>query len=234
MGLMQNGSVAGLPADYILQQLGDFKSGLRHSADTNKANAFEMAAIARNLTDEEMKAAAGYFSSLKFRKWMRVVESTTVPKFTATVNGLFLKDEGDETQPLGNRLVEMPESTYDTNILRNPRSGFVAYVPIGTLMKGQNLVTTGGAATVDGKTVRGPTLACGTCHGPDLHGMELKGIGIVPPIAGRSPSYLARAVYDFKLGTRNGASAKFMLPTVARLSEDDVIAIAAYVSSLEP
>ena len=79
-GLMQNGGVAGLQADYIVQQLADFKSAKRHSADLNKANAFEMQAIARNLTDAEMEAAAAYFSSLKFTKWVRVIESTMVPK----------------------------------------------------------------------------------------------------------------------------------------------------------
>jgi cytochrome c553 len=187
-------------------------------------------AIARTLTDDEAKAAAGYFSSVKFTKWMRVVESATVPKFTASVNGLFLREEGNETVPLGNRLVEMPESTYDTNILRNPRSGFVVYAPIGSLKKGENLVTTGGAEIVDGKIVPGITQACAACHGVGLKG----GVGVIPPIAGRSAGYLARALYDIKLGTRNGAAAQLMMPTVAKLSEDDVIAIAAYVSSLEP
>jgi cytochrome c553 len=189
-----------------------------------------MAAIARNLTDDEARAAAGYFSSVKFTKWMRVAESETVPKFTATVNGLFLKEDGNETVPLGTRLVEMPESTYDTNILRNPRSGFVVYAPIGSLKKGETLVTTGGAGIVDGKTVPGVTQACATCHGVGLTG----GIGAIPPIAGRSASYLARALYDFKRGTRNGTAAQLMMPTVANLSEDDVIAIVAYVASLEP
>jgi len=229
-GLMQNGGVAGLPADYILQQLGDFKSGKRHSADLNKANAFEMAAIARSLTDEEAKAAADYFASVAFTKWMRVVEAKDVPTFTATVNGLFLKDEGNDTVPLGNRLVEMPERTYDTNILRNPRSGFVVYAPIGSLAKGENLVTTGGAGIVDGKIVKGITAPCATCHGVGLKG----GVGVIPPIAGRSASYIARALYDIKLGTRNGATAQLMVPTVAKLGEDDVVAISAYVASLEP
>jgi cytochrome c553 len=131
-GLMQNGSVSGLPRDYILQQLADFKSGKRHTADPNKANGYEMQAIARNLTDAEAQAAADYFSSIKYTRWVRVVESDTVPKFTATVNGLFLKDDGTDTIPLGNRIVEMPEDTYQTNILRNPRSGVVAYAPTGS------------------------------------------------------------------------------------------------------
>jgi cytochrome c553 len=233
-GLMQNGGVAGLPKDYILQQLADFKSGKRHTADPNKANGYEMQAIARNLTDAEAAAAADYFSTVKFTRWIRVVESDTVPKFTATVNGLFLKDEGTDMVPLGNRLVEMPESTYDTNILRNPRSGFAAYAPPGSLQRGETLVKTGGATTTDGRTVAGPTVACGACHGQDLRGQQLKGIGTVPPIAGRSPSYLARQMYDMQQGARNGAAAVFMKPAVAKLTGDDLIAVSAYVASLEP
>src|SRR5262245_66285224 len=123
---MQNGSVSGLPKDYILQQLGDFKSGKRHTADPNKANGYEMQAIARNLTDAEAQAAADYFSSVKYTKWVRVVESDTVPKFAATVNGLFLKEEGSETIPIGNRIVEMTEDNYQPNILRNTHLGLVA------------------------------------------------------------------------------------------------------------
>jgi cytochrome c553 len=231
-GLMQNGGAAGLPAAYILQQLADFRSGKRHSADLNKANSFEMAAIARAITDEEAKAAADYFSSLKFTKWVRVIESDTVPKFTATVNGLFLKEEGNETVPLGNRIVEMPEDTNQTNLLRNPRSGFVAYVPIGSVKKGETLVTTGGATLADGKPVAGTgiTQPCATCHGQGLKG----GVGAIPPIAGRSASFLGRAMYDYKLGTRAGTASALMKPTVEKLTEDDVIAIVAYVSSLEP
>ena len=128
----------------------------------------------------------------------------------------------------------MPESTYETNILRNPRSGFVAYVPVGSLKRGEALVKTGGATTVDGKAVPGPTMACGTCHGPDLRGAELKGVGKVPPIAGRSPSFLGRALYDLQQGARGGAASIMMKPAVQKLTEDDVIAIAAYVASLEP
>jgi len=217
-GLMQNGSVSGLPREYILQQIGDFKAGKRHTADPNKANGYEMQAIARNLTGEEAQAAADYFSSVKYTTWVRVVESGTAPAFTATVNGLFLKAEGNETIPLGTRVVEMPEDTYQTNILRNPRSGFVAYAPVGSIAKGEALAAAG---------------KCGTCHGADLRGMMMQKV-VVPPIAGRSPSYIGRALYDFQQGARGGASAVFMKPAVQKLTEDDLIALSAYVASLEP
>ena len=220
LGLMQNAPVAGLPVDYFLRQLADFASGERKSADINKANAFEMAAMARNLTPEEARASAEYFASIPFKQWNRVVESETVPKFTATVNGLFLKAEGTETEPLGRRLVEMPEDTYQSNMLRNPRSGMVVYVPVGSLKTGEMLVKTGG---------QDRTQACGTCHGADL-----KGTAIAPPIAGRQPGYLARQMYDMQKGTRNGDAAKLMRASVEKLTEDDLIAISGYVASLQP
>lgn len=219
-GLMQNAPVAGLPVEYFLRQLADFASGRRKSADLNKANAFEMAAMARNLTPEEARAAAEYFASMTFKPWIRVVESETVPKFTATVNGLFLKADGNETEPLGRRLVEMPENSYESNMLRNPRSGMVAYAPVGSLKEGERLVKTGS---------EGKTQACGTCHGP-----EMKGTAIAPPLAGRQPGYLARQMYDMQQGTRNGDMAKLMMPAVAKLTNDDLIAITAYIASLQP
>jgi cytochrome c553 len=228
-GKAENGPVAGLPVEYFMQTMADFKSGRRKSADLNKANAFEMAAIARNLTDAETKAAAAYFGAIKFRPWVKVVESSTVPKFTAGANGLFLQAPGTETEPLGQRLIEMPENRDETFFNRNPRSGMIAYVPPGSIQKGEALVTTGGATVVSGKIVPGHTKECGVCHGPDL-----RGVADVPPIAGRQPSYLVRQLYDMQQGTRNGEGTKLMKPVVANLTEEDMLVIAAYVSSREP
>jgi cytochrome c553 len=211
-GLMQNAPVAGLPVDYFLRQIADFSSGKRHSADLNKANGFEMAAIARNLTPAEARAAAEYFAAIPFKPWVKVVESDTVPKYTASINGLFLKAPGTETEPIGRRIIEMPEDTEQTNLLRNPRAGFVAYVPTGSVAKGEAMAK-----------------GCLTCHGADLRGSTLG-----PPIAGRQASYLARQLFDFQKGARNGDMAKLMKPAVDKLTEDDVIALVAFVSSRQP
>ena len=61
--------------------------------------------------------------------------------------------------------------------------------------EGKTLVTTGGTMMVGRETIPGKTTACAGCHGPDL-----MGTADVPPIAGRSPSYLARQLYDFSRG----------------------------------
>ena len=213
-GKMENGGVAGLPAAYIQQQLADFKRGVRRSADPRKANTNEMAAIARGLSDDEVKAAANYFASMTWRKWVRVVESDQAPRVRATSNGLFLPVAGSPPEPLGQRIIEMPEQPESTELARDPRSGFVAYVPIGSVAKGEALVTTGG----DGRTAR-----CTVCHGADLTGTTT-----APGIAGRSPSYIVRQLYDMQQGTRQ---TKTMKAAVVKLTVEDMVNITAYVSS---
>ena len=59
-------------------------------------------------------------------------------------------------------------------------------------------------------------------------------MGPVPGIAGRSPSYLVRQMYDMQQGARKGTWTELMKPVVTRLSEDDMLAIAAYTASLKP
>jgi cytochrome c553 len=143
-----------------------------------------------------------------------------VPKFAPNANNLFLPAAGNEKVPLGNRLIEMPNDPEDAQILRNPRSEFTAYVPPGTLKKGEMLATTGG----NGKTVR-----CDLCHGAGLRGLDP-----VPAIAGRQASYLARQMYDMQTGARHGLWSPLMKEVVAKLTDDDMMALAAYVTSLPP
>src|SRR6185503_7320259 len=130
---------------------------------------------------------------------------------------------------IAGRVIEVPESEEQNETLRNPHSGFVAYVPIGSIKKGKDLVTTGGMKIVGNKIVQNKTTACGTCHG-----LDLMGVADVPPIADRSPSYMVRQMWDMQQGTRNGASAQLMKLVVANLTEEDMVAIAAYVTSRVP
>jgi cytochrome c553 len=116
------------------------------------------------------------------------------------------------------RIVETPANAERTD-LRDPRSGFIAYAPVGSIKKGEALVRGGGTRTI----------ACGVCHGTDLMGM-----GPVPGIAGRSPSYLARQMYDMQTGARRGEWTELMTPVVAKLTDEDFVNITAYVASLLP
>jgi cytochrome c553 len=215
-GRQENAGVAGLPYSYFIQTMEDFKNGARKSADGRKANTNLMIGFAKAMTDDEIKAAAEYFSSMKWTPWIRVVETNTVPK-TRSAGGMFLRLEGDEKEPIGKRLIETPENAEGTELLRDPHSGFIAYAPVGSVKKGEMIVTTG---------ARGKTIACATCHGADL-----QGLGPVPGIAGRSPSYLARQLYDMQQGYRHGIWTELMKPVVAKLTNEDMIAITAYLAS---
>jgi cytochrome c553 len=65
------------------------------------------------------------------------------------------------------------------------------------------------------------------------HGTDLKGLGPVPGFAGRSPSYIVRQLWDIQQGTRKGTWSPLMRPVVEKLTQDDMIAIAAYAASLK-
>ena len=128
---------------------------------------------------------------------------------------------GGEMEPIGNRIITVPADQTRAR-LRDPHAGagFIAYVPVGSVAKGKALVETGGS---------GKTIACSICHGD-----ALKGLGNVPRLAGIHPIYIARQLYLFKDGTRNGVDAQLMKKPAARLADDDILAIAAYLGSLAP
>ncbi len=214
----ENASLAGLPASYIVRQIAGYKNGARQFAGPRRSPGLLMTAIAKALTEEEAKAAAAYFASLKPKANIRVVEADTVPKTQiARVFYMLAKDGG--TEPIGERIVEVPVDAEQFEH-RDTRAQFIAYVPPGSIATGEALAKTGG---------NGVTTPCATCHGPDLRGVDS-----VPGIAGRSPSYLVRQIYDFQQHARAGEAGALMSPVVEKLSHGDMISLAAYVSSLKP
>ena len=217
-GRTENASLAGLPAAYIVQQMADYHNGLRKSSEPKMGPPANMLALGKAANDEESKSAAEYFSKLKYKPWVRVVETKMVPK--TRVEGWILVPEKDAGQePIGMRIVETPED-HERFELRDSMSGFVAYVPTGSVKKGESLATTGGS---------GKTLRCSICHGEGL-----KGLGNVPFLAGRSPSYLVRQLYDIKTGNRRGEWGPLMQEAVAKLTTEDMVDLAAYAASLKP
>jgi cytochrome c553 len=217
-GRPENASVTGLSAAYIVQQMADFKNGLRKSSDPQMLSVTNMVKLAKSISDEDIKASAEYFSSFKLKPWIRVLEVEQVPK-TKPEGGMMVVIDGGGTEPIGNRVIEVSESLERTE-LRDPTSGFIAYVPKGSVAKGRDLVTTGG---------NGKTMACAMCHGPDL-----KGTGSIPSIAGRSPSQMTRQIIDFQTGARNGSMAPMMKGVVSKLTIEDIVAITGYLASQAP
>jgi cytochrome c553 len=203
--------IAALPAGYFVRQMIDYKSGARKGSGS-------MTTIAKAISEEDVHAAADYFASLKPRPWIRVVETDTVPKTYVGPGNKRLRLPGGATEPIGNRIIEIPEDE-EVVLNRDPRSGFVAMVPKDSIAKGQAIVTTGADKT----------LPCAICHGPTL-----RGLGDVPPIAGRQANYVVRQLFSIQDGSRGGVSTALMQQVVERLTLDDMLAIAAYTASRQP
>src|SRR5262249_51075209 len=123
-----------------------------------------------------------------------------------------------DREPIGQRIIEVPEDL-ERFENRDTRARFVAYVPVGSIAKGAELVGTGGRKT----------LQCSICHGQDL-----KGLGGTPSISGRSPSYVVRQLYDIQNGARSGTGAQLMKAAVEKLTVEDMASIAAYLGSRAP
>jgi cytochrome c553 len=216
-GRQENAGISGLPVSYFIQQMNDFRSGVRKSAEPRKANTNAMITIAKALTPEEIAITAEYFGKMKWTPWVRVVETASVPAMESR-GGIWVPVKGGAKEPIGARIIETPEDQERTEILRDPRSGFIAYVPVGSIKKGEALAK---------NPPSGKTEACAVCHGAGLNGL-----GPVPGIAGRSPSYLVRQMFDMQAGARHGEWTELMKPVVEKLTNDDFVNIAAYVSSL--
>jgi cytochrome c553 len=212
-GHPESADLVGLPVEYLVRQMADFKNGTR--IDPARMNA-----IAKVTSEEDSRKAAEWFAALKPSAWVKLVEADTVPRsYVSTKGRMRLPLPAGGTEPLGKRIIELPQDPARATS-RDPHSGFVAYVPPGSIAKGQALVNSGGS---------GKTIACSICHGDDL-----RGLGDVPRIAGLHPVYIVRQLYSFQGTDYSGTSAALMKKVVAKLSEDDMIAIAAYAASLEP
>jgi cytochrome c553 len=214
----ENAGLAGLPYVYIEQQMSDYKNGTRTTALPDRVPQGWMMKVAKAATDQEIQEAARYFSSLKPRQNIRVVETDRVPK-TYVGSWILVTETGKESEPLGERIVETPEDL-ERFESRDTHATFVAYVPVGSIRKGASIVGGEGAEKA---------VACTVCHGK-----ELRGQGTVPSIAGRSPSYVMRQLYEFKHGFRAGKNAGSMKKPVAGMSGSDMISVAAYLASLKP
>jgi cytochrome c553 len=213
-GHPESANVAGLNAPYIMRTLQDFAGGKRKGIRTGV-----MAEIAKGLTPDDAKAAADYFAARKpAAGYIKVVEKAEVPKTNVGEGAMRFVTPNGGDEPIGSRIIVVPQEEPLARA-RNPRSGFLAYVPPGTLAKGEALASGGG----------GKTVACAVCHGEGL-----KGLGEVPSLAGRDPIYLARQLMDIKSGNRTGDWIALMQPVVAKLDEGDIIALSAYAASRAP
>ncbi|HZF22423.1 MAG TPA: c-type cytochrome [Burkholderiales bacterium] len=212
LGHPESTDLTGLTVAYMVQQMKDFRAGTR--IDVPRMNK-----IAGAVAEDESQQAAAWFARLKPRLFTRVVEADIVPKTFVGDGRMRFVEPGGGTEPIGNRIITVPEDQTRAR-LRDPNSGFIAYVPAGSIAKGKELAGTGGS---------GRTVPCAICHGPDL-----RGVGNVPRLTGAHPIYLARQLYRFRDGTRNGTEAALMKPAADRLTDEDIVNLSAYLGSLAP
>jgi cytochrome c553 len=129
----ENADLAGLPTDYIVQQMADFRSGARRSSLPQRLPVSLMLSVARAISDDEVEKAAAYFSSLKPKERIKVIETDTVPKtYIAWLIVAASKDGGQE--PIDQRIVEVPDDL-DQFESYDDRARFTAYVPVGSLAR---------------------------------------------------------------------------------------------------
>jgi len=215
-GRPENAPISSYSVTYFVQQMQDFRNGLRKSADPRKANTNVMIGFAKAMTPEEDRAAAEYFAQQPYPRRMKVVESRNAPKVRMQ-GGMHMAipaNEGGGMEPLkAGEYVEIPDDNLRAEA-RDTRLTWTTYVPPGTLNRGRQIAA---------------KAQCATCHGANL-----EGIGPVPSLAGRSTSYTTRQLFDFKTGARRGPWGELMRPVVANLSVEDLMAVAAYAASLQP
>ena len=212
-GHPETAGLAGQPVAYAMRQLQDMQTGARTGS-----RAASMLPIVRGATPELLLEASEYYAHLPLVRFTHVVETPMVPKTMLGLGGVrYAVPEGD-LEPLGERIIEIPEDA-DRAHSRDSHSGFIAHVPPGSVARGEALLA-GVAST---------PASCAACHGPALHGD-----GDVPGIAGRSTLSTFRALNDYQAGNRAGPATPPMRSIVAEMTQGDMMAIAAYLTTLQP
>ena len=210
----ESAAISGLSVNYIIEQVHAFRDGERADVRTGR-----MVQVAKIISEKDLKEAAEYYAAIgpDRQKWLKTVVSNDVPKGPAPFGGggfrYHASDGGTEPLPPG-----MVVETADNDDLVRARDqidgGFVQYVHADDLALGEKVAAAG---------------ACGTCHGADY-----KGVGDVPRLAGQHTVYLIRQLKDMQTGARKDKNVSLMKPVVAKLSDPEIVAVAAYLASKSP
>jgi cytochrome c553 len=214
-GHPESASISGLTVPYIVEQMHAFRDGER----TN-IRAPAMIEMALDISEKELRDAAAYYARIPKpqQKWLRVVETSRAPASHVGAGGARFFERGAATVPVPPDMIfEVAES--EQVELRNAHVGFVDYVPVGSLMKGSTVAMGS----------HGQMRTCGSCHGDDYRGHE-----DAPRIAGRSAYYLIRQLADMRSGVRKGEALGRMKEIIGKLSDADIINVAAYMASRSP
>jgi cytochrome c553 len=180
-----------------------------------------MIKIAKAMTDAEIDESAKYFAQQKLRRRVYVIESLRIPRAEPAA---WIYQEYGGMEDLGDRLLEVTQDLV-RHERRDDRLEYLAYVPPGAISRGKRLVMAG--KSLEDNTDR--TVPCTQCHLTNL-----KGNDTLPPLAGRSPTYLLRQLLAFRNGNRVSDTSEQMDLVVEKLTLNEMIDIVAYLSSLPP
>lgn len=217
-GFPGSADLTGLSAAYIVEQVRAFRSGERRSADPHQPDTAEMIKVAQAVTPGELARAAEYFARLPRARWLRVVESKRVPRTVPDKYGWLDLAPGGGTESVGDRVVEVSDDL-PRSFLGDDHVMLTDYAPPGSVTRGRSIVETGGATKTP----------CSACHG-----LRLQGTTIAPPIAGRPAAYVARTLWDIRVGARGGQAVAPMKRQAKGLTPLDIRDVAAYLASLTP
>ena len=217
-GFLSAADLNGLSAPYIIQQVRAFRSGERRSAETDRPDTAEMIKVAVRVTDADLVQAAAYFAALKRAPRLHIQEVSQAPVTKPDRFGWLDLIPNGGREPIGLRIIEVSKDMQRL-LLGDDHIEFIDYVPLGAPKRGEALVRAGGPGGQP----------CRSCHGADL-----RGVGDVPPLAGRSAPYLARMLWDMKSGARTGLAVAQMQAPVRNLTQAQITDISAYLASLKP
>lgn len=209
----ENASLGGLSATSIVQQMADFRSGARTTSVPQRAPPTLMIALAEPRPTRR-------FAKLPptSRRCGRKPPSGSRKPIWCWPAGSWRTQERASKSRSANESSRSPEDLQQFEN-RDACLRFIAYEPAGGTENGETLTTADA----------GKTVPCGICHGADL-----KGLGPIPGIAARSPSSVVRQLSDFQHGVRPGLRSALTKAVVAKLTVDDMVALAAYAGSLTP
>ena len=210
----ESAAISGLTANYIIEQVHAFRDGDRFDTRTHR-----MVAVAKTISENALQEAAQYYAAIgpDRQKWIKTVVSNEVPKGPSPFGGGGFRYHapGGGMEPLApGMVVEMAENDDLVRARDQIDGGFVEYVRQDDMALGEKVAA-------DGK--------CGTCHGADY-----KGVGDVPRLAGQHPLYMIRQLKNMQTGDRKDKNVVRMKTVVDKLSDGDIVAVAAYLASRTP
>ena len=151
LGHPESSSLAGLPVNYAIQQMHDYESGARTSLLPGRVNS--MLQMAPDMTEEELRSAAEYFSQLEPAKWITVIETIWCQRPLLVRAQCGTLNPGAAWSRLANGLSRFPKIPISPNFVIHT-AALLPYVPPGSVEAGRELATTGG----------GRTIQCSICH----------------------------------------------------------------------